>query len=64
MRNLFGKAVARHSDRVAQLDSPTREQLMQLLPGDLKEPEEADPAGSEGENPKPDEEEAEHENRI
>ena len=37
---------------------------MQLLPGDLKEPEEADPAGSEGENPKPDEEEAEHENRI
>ena len=64
VRNLFEKAVARHSDRVAQLDSPTREQLMQLLPEDLKEPEEADPAGSEGENPKPDEEEAEHENRI
>ena len=64
VRNLFEKAVARHSDRVAQLDSPTREQLMQLLPGDLKDPEEAGPAGSEGENPKPDEEEAEHENRI
>ena len=36
VRNLFEKAVARHSDRVAQLEAPTREQLMELLPEDLK----------------------------
>ena len=35
VRNLFEKAVARHSDRVAQLEAPTREQLMELLPQDL-----------------------------
>jgi hypothetical protein len=40
VRNLFEKAVARHSDRVAQLDAPTREQLMELLPADLQDPEE------------------------
>ena len=39
MRNLFEKAVARHSDRVAQLEAPTKEQLMELLPQDLKEQE-------------------------
>ena len=39
VRNLFEKAVARHSDRVAQLEAPTKEQLMELLPQDLKEPE-------------------------
>ena len=30
VRNLFEKAVSRQSDRVAQLESPTREQLMEL----------------------------------
>ncbi len=39
VRNLFEKAVSRQADRVARLDSPTKEQLMQLLPQDLKEPE-------------------------
>ena len=39
VRNLFEKAVARQSDRVAQLEAPTREQLMELRPEDLKEPE-------------------------
>ena len=38
VRNLFEKAVARQSDRVALLESPTREQLMELRPEDLKEP--------------------------
>jgi len=37
VRNLFERAVARHSDRVARLDAPTREQLMELLPEDLEE---------------------------
>ena len=40
VRNLFEKAVSRQSDRVAQLESPTREQLMELLPQDIDEPEE------------------------
>lgn len=42
VRNLFEKAVARHSDRVARLETPTKEQLMELRPEDLKEPEEGD----------------------
>ena len=37
VRNLFEKAVARQCDRVAGLDNPTKEQLMELLPGDLTE---------------------------
>lgn len=37
VRNLFEQAVARQSDRVAQLESPTREQLMELHPEDLEE---------------------------
>jgi len=37
VRNLFEQAVARQADRVAQLESPTREQLMELLPEDLEE---------------------------
>ena len=37
VRNLFEKAVARQSDRVAGLESPTKEQLMELLPVDLGE---------------------------
>ena len=39
VRNLFEKAVSRQSDRVAQLQKPTREQLMELLPDDLTKPE-------------------------
>ena len=35
-RNLFERAVARQADRVAQLEGPTREQLMELLPEDLE----------------------------
>lgn len=41
VRNQFEKAVARQSDRVAQMEAPTKQQLMQLLPQDLKQPEEA-----------------------
>ena len=37
VRNLFEKAVSRQSDRVAQLESPTKEQLMELLPEDMTE---------------------------
>ena len=40
VRNLFEKAVARQSDRVVLLEAPTKEQLMELLPEDLNEPEE------------------------
>jgi SpoVK/Ycf46/Vps4 family AAA+-type ATPase len=40
VRNLFEKAVARQSDRVAMLESPTKEELMELRSEDLKEPEE------------------------
>jgi hypothetical protein len=38
VRNLFEQAVARQSDRVAGLDCPTKEDLMELRPEDLKEP--------------------------
>ena len=38
VRNLFEQAVARQSDRVARLEAPTREQLMELSPEDLTEP--------------------------
>lgn len=41
VRNLFEKAVSRQSDRVAQLESPTREQLMELRVEDLNETETA-----------------------
>ena len=47
VRNLFEKAVARQSDRVARLESPTREQLMELLPQDLKEEEDVPASSSE-----------------
>ena len=43
VRNLFEKAISRQSDRVAKLDAPTREQLMELLPEDLKESEDETP---------------------
>ena len=35
VRNLFEQAVARQADRVSQLETPTREQLMELLAEDL-----------------------------
>ena len=41
VRNLFKQAVARQSDRVARLEAPTREQLMELRPEDLAEPGDA-----------------------
>ena len=37
VRNLFEKAVARQADRVALLESPTKEQLMELTKEDLEE---------------------------
>ena len=37
VRNLFERAVARQADRVARLESPTREQLMELRAEDLRE---------------------------
>ena len=40
VRNLFEKAVARQSDRVAALEAPTKEQLMELQVADLNESEE------------------------
>ncbi len=49
VRNLFEKAVSRQSNRVAQLEAPTRAQLMELLPEDLKQPE-TDPAPQEESN--------------
>ena len=41
VRNLFEQTVARQSDRVARLEAPTREQLMELRPEDLTEPGES-----------------------
>ena len=43
VRNMFERAVARQADRVAALADPTKEQLMELTPQDLRE-EEADPS--------------------
>ena len=37
VRNLFEQAVARQADRVSQLEAPTKEQLMELRPEDLKD---------------------------
>ena len=37
VRNLFEKAVSRQSDRVAQMEAPTKEDLMELRPEDLQE---------------------------
>ena len=39
VRNLFEQAVARQADRVSQLEEPTKEQLMELKPEDLEEPQ-------------------------
>ncbi len=43
VRNLFEQAVARQADRVSQLEAPTKEQLMELKPEDLKEEEGGNP---------------------
>ena len=47
VRNVFERAVARQSDRVAALEAPTKEQLMELTVGDLRgeEPEETHTPG-------------------
>ena len=42
VRNRFEQAVARQSNRVAQLEAPTRQQLMELLPEDLAGKQEQD----------------------
>ncbi len=39
VRNIFEQGVARQADRVAALDSPTKEQLMALTVADLKDPD-------------------------
>ena len=51
VRNLFEKAISRQSDRVAQLETPTREQLMELRPEDLKDPEPEAPKTQTEEEP-------------
>ena len=40
VRNLFEQAIARQSDRVAHMEAPTREDLMELRMDDLIESEE------------------------
>ena len=36
VRNRFEDAVARQADRVSQMEAPTKDDLMALLPEDLK----------------------------
>ena len=54
VRNLFEDMVVRHSNRVAKMDSPTKEDLMTFLPEDIDEPEEEE----EEEAPKEEKKEA------
>lgn len=42
VRNVFEDTVVRQSNRVAALDAPTKDDLMQLLPEDLKDADETD----------------------
>ena len=42
VRNIFEDAVARQADRVAAIKDPSREQLMALLPDDLRDKNEED----------------------
>jgi hypothetical protein len=42
VRNCFEDMVVRQSNRVAQLDNPTKEDLMAVLPEDLQDEEEAE----------------------
>ena len=44
VRNLFEDMVVRHSNRVAQMEAPTRDDLMTFLPEDIDE------EAAEGEN--------------
>ncbi|MPM99179.1 hypothetical protein SDC9_146370 [bioreactor metagenome] len=47
VRNVFERAVARQANRVAGLESPTREQLMELTIPDLRDDEEQDGQGGD-----------------
>ena len=40
MRNVFEDTVVRQSNRVAALDAPTKDDLMQFLPEDLRDADE------------------------
>ena len=53
VRNMFERSVARQADRVAALESPTKEQLMELTPQDLREEEEAPPVPGPAGGPDP-----------
>ena len=50
VRNVFEDMIVRQSNRVAAMESPTREDLMTVLPADLEDPEEDETAGA-GEAP-------------
>ena len=47
VRNVFEDTVVRQSNRVAALDAPTKDDLMQFLPEDLRDADEADEADAE-----------------
>lgn len=47
VRNVFEDTVVRQSNRVAALDAPTKDDLMQFLPEDLKDADEPDAKESE-----------------
>ena len=47
VRNVFEDTVVRQSNRVAALDAPTKDDLMQFLPEDLKDADEPDAAEHE-----------------
>ncbi|NCB63480.1 MAG: AAA family ATPase [Clostridia bacterium] len=53
VRNIFERGVARQADRVSGLESPTKEQLMELTQADLREEDEA-PAEDPEAPPEPD----------
>ena len=42
VRNCFEDMVVRQSNRVAAMDSPTKDDLMAVLPEDMDEPEESE----------------------
>jgi len=47
VRNCFEDMIVRHANRVAAMDSPTKEDLMTVLPEDLQEPDEEEAAAEE-----------------
>ena len=51
VRNLFEKAIAAQADRVAQMEAPTREQLMELTREDLSGKPEQEPEKESGKEP-------------